>query len=356
MKNSSHLAANKYLYQYVKQHIGLTLSVFLFGLAGSMSAFFLTLLVGDFFVLHFQLDSSKGRLLEMAGIHLSGHTSYFLVFILCISVKLLTQFAEKYHADRLSEGLVWQLKRKLFHAHLETRKADLPTKSKEKYVLNFNSEWRGISRWVGKGLVFPVKDLVFLFAGIMLIERIDSIIAVTIFLSIFLFAWFITGITRFHMAPLLNKRKANRAFLNFVTKVFYNKSSRQMMISNEQLQIEFECRASDSIRTNRKNQWWESLFASFIPILPFLIMGLILLEISLGFTQISGPQALVVILFLLLMQGALRRIFKAPALWRNGQLSLTKLIAVIEQPALPAKPDVIPLQTDQDLSHRAAGF
>ena len=355
MKENTTVIANKFLFNYLNRHFGLSLSIFLFGLAGSMAAFFLTLLVGDFFVLHFQLDSSKGRLLEMAGIQLKEHRSYFSAFLLGSTIKLLMQFAETYLASQLSNGLVWSLKKDLFLAHLETRSATFPTKSKEKYILNFTSEWRGISQWISKGLVFPAKDIVFLFAGLMLISRIDGVIAVTIMLSILSFAWLISGIARIQLTPLLNKRYANGAFLNFVTKVFYSKSARLVSASNEQLQIEFEKRAAHLKTTNRKNQIWESLLNSLIPVLPFLIMGIILLEISVGFTEISGSQGLLIILFLLLTQGALRRIFKAPSLWRKGQVSITKILTAIKQTSGAPALRSIPLEPDLELSRPTAG-
>lgn len=356
MNDISRRLANQYLIRYLRRHFTWALIVFFLGLVGSAVTFFLTLLVSDFFVIHFNLDSNKGRLLEMMGIQLHDHKSFFVLFMLAIVVKWLTQFAEKYNGDRLAEGLIWQIKNELFVAHLKAKLANGSIKNKEKYISNLNADWRGISQWLTKGLIYAGKDLIFLIVGLLFISLIDITISVTVFFSVLALGWLVYFISLIQVNPILAKRKANGAFLSFITKAVYNKTRPSFDISEAELKSEFDKKAEVLKRANRKNQLMESLLSAIIPIFPFIIMGLILVEMAAGLTTISGPQGLLIILFLLLMQGALRRIFKAPSIWRKGQLSVTKAMQIIEHTQSLPSITTFPIKNHLKAESKVAGF
>lgn len=321
--------ANSYLFKFVLIRYKTAVLIFILGLIASLSTFLLTLLIGDFFVLHFNLDTNKGKLLEMAGIRLQNHSSYFIIFALVLLLKGVAQYFEKFIGELTTEDLIKQLRGELFSAQLQTDQEQFNKTPLEKYLLNYNNDLKGVRSWFSKGLLFVGKDIAFISLGILMISWIDPNIATAIFLSFITLGLFVFGISRKQLKSLAEKRRRKGNLMSFIARSM-RRLNRQRS-SEDLLLIEwtYAQKTESSYTANRSNLFWESLTGALIPILPFVMIGVILLQVTTEMVSLSGSEGMVIILFLLLMQGAIRRLLRVPSLWHKGHLSISKLLVMI---------------------------
>lgn len=321
--------ANSYLLKFVLVRYKSALMIFLLGLTASLSTFLLTLLIGDFFVLHFNMDTNKGRLLEMAGIRLKDHSSYFLAFALVLLLKGVAQYLEKFFGELATEDLINQLRGELFSAQLQTDKEQFHKTPLEKYLLNYNNDLKGVRLWFSKGLLFVGKDMVFISLGILLISWIDPNIATAILLSFIILGVFVFVISQKQLKSLSEKRKSKGNLMSFIAKSLRRWNKLRSPEDLTLVHVAFAQKTESSYAANRSNLFWESFTGALIPILPFVMIGVILVQVSTNMVSLSGSEGMVVILFLLLMQGAIRRLLRVPSLWHKGHLSISKLLVLI---------------------------
>ena len=78
----------------------------------------------------------------------------------------------------------------------------------------------------------------------------------------------------------------------------------------------------------------ESLMQSSSHFLVFAMIAILLWQMTLSYSHISASDGLMMILMILMMQGALRRLLKAPGYINKGKISLQKInkILQVEQP------------------------
>ena len=75
----------------------------------------------------------------------------------------------------------------------------------------------------------------------------------------------------------------------------------------------------------------ESLLQSSSYFLVFAMIGILLWQMTLPYSRISASDGLMMILMILMMQGALKKILKVPGYLNKGKISLQKIDKVLQQ-------------------------
>jgi len=88
----------------------------------------------------------------------------------------------------------------------------------------------------------------------------------------------------------------------------------------------------------------ESLLQSITPFMIFLMIGILLWQMSLSYGHISAGDGLMMILMILMMQSALKKILKVPGYLNKGNISLQKISKILQQPKV-AEPSPLVSET-----------
>ena len=109
------ISEKKNLQQEYFSNIKLMLLLYIsIGLIQSCAIFLIPVSIGEFFTIHFNSGSSKGRLLELLGIHFKTLSSFFLFFILLLLVRTVFEFWERLLSYQQGELYVKFIRENIF--------------------------------------------------------------------------------------------------------------------------------------------------------------------------------------------------------------------------------------------------
>ncbi|MFZ4058917.1 MAG: ABC transporter transmembrane domain-containing protein, partial [Ferruginibacter sp.] len=167
----------------------------LVGLIQSIATFLLPVSIGEFFSIRFHSSGSKGKLLNLLGIHFSSLTFFFLFFSLLLIVKAVFEYWEKYISYQQGELYVKNIREKIFRTQMNWHNERFKEKHFGKYLLRYSNDMKSMQNYLTKGIMGLAKDTCFLGLGFILLGIINLnlslyllLITSVIMSSIFLFS------------------------------------------------------------------------------------------------------------------------------------------------------------------------
>lgn len=325
LKEETTVSRHIFLRQHFSANKMKLASVIFLGLISSCTGFFLTLIIGDFFMLQFETGSSKGKLLAWMGIKLSSTNGFFLLFALLILVKMISSYAETYSSVKQGELFAKIIREKLFSVQMRSNAALFANRTYGKYLLRYSNDMKAMQHYLVKGVLGSIRDLLFVLLGLLILLKISTSIT-----FVLLFLYFATSILSVFLWQRQKKyivisRSKRSGLLAFVTKSFARFSTLQRDEKEAYTVDRFHERSAQLYHANLANGKLESLLQSVMPALQYVVIGTVLLMIQTGAAQVSASDGLIIILILMLMQGALRRLLKVPGILNKGRVSLDKI-------------------------------
>lgn len=318
---SKHTFLKKHLNSYKIQFA----VVIFWGLLQSLVSFFLTLLIGNFFILQFDTGSSKGILLHWLGVNVTSKETFFFFFLFLIAIKFISSYFERYLSLKLAELFVRDIRQELFSVQMQTDKELFTKKTYGKYLLRYSNDLKAVQNYLAKGILGGIKDCVFVLIGLLILLNMNVQIAMVIILLFIVASFIVIYLWNRQKIYISNSRSKRSSLLALVSRSFgrfsYLLQNRKELITIEQ----FNNKSDELFLANLENGKVESLLQSLIPVLLFIIIGFVLLFIETGTVHISGAKSLTIILMLMLMQGAFRRLLKVPGILNKGRISLDKI-------------------------------
>lgn len=295
------------------------------GLISSVSSFLLTLIIGDFFMLQFQTGSSKGKLLLWMGLHLSTVSAFFRAFIILLVVKFISNYLERYLASRQGECLVKDIRHTLFRAQMYSPVSQFQEGAFGNYLLRYSNDLKSVQLLLVKGVLGGIKQFFFTAMGLILLYRINPGIGLLstgfVFLIILLMYFMSAGQKRF----IRESRRRRSNLLAFVTRSFSRFEKLRSGGREEEFLGKFQHRSNLLFTANLHNNRADSFLNAAAYTLQFGMIGTILWLISSQAVPFTPGDGLLVVLLLLLMQGAVRGLLKIPAYLNKGSISLHKI-------------------------------
>ncbi|CAN5739716.1 hypothetical protein BH10BAC3_BH10BAC3_27640 [soil metagenome] len=320
----------KFLKAHFRQYSVQLFLIVLFDLINSCTHFFLTLIIGDFFIIQFHTDSSKGKLLQKIGIEITQSSTFFLLFLFLLSAKFITGYAAKLLSVKQGEIFVKTIREALF-AH----QVFLPTeifrqKSFGNYLLRYSNDMKAVQNMLTKGLLGAAKEILFLCVGITIIGIINREVSFIIAGLIIAAALLVRKITALQTRLISDSRDKRSNLLAFVSKTFSQFNKIKMEGTETKFIQRFHNKSTDLLTANISNGRTENLLQGLAGIIPFLIIGGVLWMITSKLIHIHASDGLLTILMLLLMQGTVRRLLKIPGYLVKGKISLDKIALIMQ--------------------------
>mgnify|MGYP001241785383 FL=1 len=323
--------------EYIRNNRG-TLALIIFaGVLQSFISFLLPVSIGEFFSLQFQASSSKGRLLQLMGIHLSSVTVFFNFFLALLLLKGIVSQAEQWLSLKEGEKFVKMTREKLFTSQLNQEAIIFQRKAYGNYLLRYSNDLKAVKNYLLLGVLSAYKNAIFLLVGFVLLGMIHLQLAVYL---IVLFLLLLTGM--YFLANYQNKfiqksRDRRSNLLAFVTKSFSRYSRiKEMNIGKETIN-RFNIKSGQLYEANLKNYQLESIQQSLIPFLQFAMLGGLLFLSSFITPAITHGDALVFVLVTLMLFSSMRRILKVQGILNKGIISLQKIEELMQEQASTIK-------------------
>jgi ABC-type multidrug transport system fused ATPase/permease subunit len=320
---------------YISENRSTLLLIILIGILQSCVTFLLPVSIGEFFSLQYQAGSSKGRLLQLLGIHFSSLQGFFLFFFLLLLIKGIASQAEQWLSFKEGEKLVKITREKLFSIQISQDAVVFQRKAYGNYLLRYSNDLKAVKNYLLLGVLGGVKNSIFLTIGFILLGIIN--VQLTIYLVV-LFSVFLAGI--FFLANMQKRfiqtsRDKRSNLLAFVAKSF-SRYTRIKENNSEQSTINrFNEKSAQLYKANLKNYQLESFQQSIIPFLQFAMLGGLLYLSTVVSPSIKHGDALVFVLVTLMLFSSMRKILKVPGVLNKGNISLQKIEELLEGQAEP---------------------
>jgi ABC-type multidrug transport system fused ATPase/permease subunit len=316
--------------------------ILLAGFINSCMSFLLPISIGEFFTLQFQTGSSKGNLLDWLGIHLNSLQGFYILFTTLLITKAIAGFIESLCSYRLGELFVKNIRENVFASQMNWHPPLISKNSYGKYLLRYSNDMKSIQNYFSRGIMDGIKNSLFLITGFFLLSQIHLKLTV-ILVSLLSLAIIIIYFVAKYQRPFIKTSRSHRSsLLTFVTKSFSNFEKLKLRQGEKEASDNFNNRSTNLYQANMLSNRMESLLQSIAPFMIFLMIGILLWQMTMSYGSISAGDGLMMILMVLMMQGAFRNILKVPGYLNKGNISLQKISKLL-QPQSSEKESVVSL-------------
>jgi ABC-type multidrug transport system fused ATPase/permease subunit len=317
-----------------KNRVALSLIIFI-GVLQSCVTFLLPVSIGEFFLLQYQSGSSKGRLLQLLGIHFSSLPVFFLFFSLLVLMKGIASQAEQWLSFKEGEKFVRITREQLFSVQMSQDAAVFQHKAYGNYLLRYSNDLKAVKNYLLLGVLSVFKNSIFLIVGFILLGLIHLQLAIylVVFFSIFLAGIFFLANYQKRFIQISRDKRSN--LLAFVTKSFSRYTKVKENNSEQNTINRFNEKSGLLYDANLKNYQLESFQQSIIPFLQYVMLGGLLYLSTVVSQSITHGDALVFVLITLMLFSSMRKILKVPGVLNKGNISLQKIEELLQQQAGP---------------------
>ncbi len=337
---------------FIRQHVARH-KLLLSGIVGlswfnSIVSFLLPLSIGEFFTVFFHTGSSKGRLLHWMGVEASTVSQFFLLFLGLLALKTLLTFLETYATFLQGELLVRHVREHIFAAQLKWDPVWFKGRAYGKYLLRYSNDLKSVQHGMTSGYLEAIKSGLFLLTGLLVMARINSL--VTGLFAALLFAGFflVYRFAGWQSGYITESRSARSSLLAFVAHQFSRFSQVKQQDEDAAILANFHEKSGTLFRSNLKFSFTESLLLALVPLLLFGIIAVVLWRMEYLQGSMTASEGLMLIMMLLMMEGGIRRLLKAPTYMNKGKISLLKIRKLLQEPTMLSKTRAVPAATMQD--------
>ena len=331
------IANNHFAADHIRKYPFAFYVIILIGFINSCISFLLPVLIGEFFILNYHTGSTKGKLLNWLGLHVSTIYEFFILFFILIIAKGILGYVEQLGTYRLGELFVKDIREKIFSAQIHWDVNTQLHKSYEKYLLRYSNDMKTIQSYFTKGIMNGIKNSLFLLTGLFLLSRIHfqlTLVLAGLLISIAVIIYIIAARQRPFIRSSRNKRSS---LLAYVSSSFRKFNSLKQNKTEENTISKFKDRSHELYHSNMQLNAFESLMQSANPLLIFVMIGLLLYQISIPSMQVTSGDGLLIILMILMMQGSFRNLLRVPGYINKGNISLVKINKILQTENLRAE-------------------
>lgn len=327
MKLKSQIAAD-----YINGNKPVLTAIIVIGVLQSFITFLLPVSIGEFFSLQYQAGSSKGRLLQLLGIHFTSLAGFFIFFLVLLILKVITSQAEQWLTLKEGERFVRITRDTLFAAQLKQDAVVFRRKAYGNYLLRYSNDLKAVKNYLRYGILGAFKNSIFLFTGLFLLGSIHVQLAACLaaFFVLFLAGTFL--LAKYQKKFIQKSRDHRSNLLAFVTKSFSRYNDIKEDNAEQSTINRFNGKSARLYDASLKNYQLESIQQSLIPFLQYAMLGGLLFLSTAITPAINHGDALVFVLITLMLFSPMRRILKVPGILNKGNISLQKIEELLQAP------------------------
>lgn len=317
-------------------------AILLAGFVNSCVSFLLPVSIGEFFTLYFHTGSSKGKLLSFLGLHLDTVQEFYLLFISLLILKTILSFLEGIGSYWQGELFVKDIREKLFAFQINWHPDLLSKNSYGKYLLRYSNDMKSIQNYFTRGIMDGIKNLFFIITGLFVLASIQLVLTAILFSILLISVAIIYFIAKYQKPSIQTSRSHRSSLLAFVSKSFSGFAKLKQQQAETNTIENFNKRSDNLYNANMRSNRIESMLQSSSNFLIFTMIGILLWQMTMPYVTVSSGDGLMMILIIMMMQGALKKILKVPGYLNKGSISLQKISKILLQPRAGEFSTVLP--------------
>lgn len=318
---------------FIRNNKRITVSIAVFGFLSIITSVLTPLFLAKFYQLALRTHSARGTVFDEIFGRIRDINLYFILFGLLITLKFIFDYCQRYFSGVGSERFSRSLREQLFARQLRTRFSVFSKKETGKYLLRYSGDLTAIQHYFTDGIVSFIKDCLFFTLAMVLLLVINvqlALIVIVLFPVIFLLIVILNRKLKKLTRKRRNIRSQNLAFVSSrLNAMLTVKSFNRENVESEKYEKRSENLYNYGIKYYR-------LFALFSALMPYLLY-LMLLVVLVSAYQINhrgeeGIPGSVILIFILQVVNfipAMKRILKVTVVWQAGDVSLTKLLNIL---------------------------
>ena len=316
---------------HIKKHSKAIFFTILIGFIGSIVSFLLSVSVGEFYILYFSSDGSKGRLLDLLGVRFENLSSFYIFFGILLILKFFTGYFERWLSYTQGEIFTRKLREQLFAQQVSNPKIFFADRSFGQYLLRYSNDMKAINSYLVKGILGFYRDLLFLSIGFMILFTLNSTLSFYLVSLSAIITVALYSLAKRQKTTIRQSRNKRSSLLAFVATSFSRYREDTGKGASKKRIDRFNLKSADLYESNLENYKWESIQLATIPFLQFLMIGGLLAVIGFSSIEINHADAIVFILLTLMMLSPFRRILRVPSIVNKGNISLKKIETLMER-------------------------
>lgn len=308
---------------FLRNHGRLVVWALVCSVGVSLSQLLLALLLGAYFEVNQAAGSTKGAILQALGIAFEQYRSYFMVLGGLILLRGLFAWGQRYTFSMLENHASDLQKRKgvenfLLHGDI------MNPSERARTLARIQRVGPGITKWSTEGVIRPIGDAVFVLFVAFFMARVNALFALVFFGVVLFFGLIVQFVS---MRLLKSSSKAwstrRRAFIA-VDRAMHQVRSIRMM--NREKPVLRQLHLAIRREWQKKQQTFsiEALHHAIAPVAFFCAVLAVLASDFAFAMEIPAPTFLVFILLSMYLQGAIRRLMKAPHRWAKAKVERVK--------------------------------
>lgn len=326
---------------HLREYPAIFTGVLLCGFINSCASFLLPVSIGEFFVFRFHTGGSKRKLLSWLGIHLNSLNEFYLLFGILLLIKTITGFIETYYSYRSGELFVKNIREEIFVSQMKWDISLLSKKKYGKYLLRYSNDMKAIQNYFTKGVLEGIKSLFFLLTGLFILSKIHLYLTLIFLMLLLLLTGIISIIAKYQRPYIIAARTNRSSLLAFVATSLSGFEKIKQQRKEIEKMSNFNTRSGNLYLANMKSNLLESISQSISSFLIFFMIGILLWQMTFPMGHIKASEGVMMILIVLMMQTAIKKLLKVPGHLNKGNISLQKVTELLQNPIMENIPPVI---------------
>ncbi len=274
--------------------------------------------------------SAKGRIWAFLPGKVETVAGFFWFFGGLVLGRAVFVFLDKYWSAQLGEGFAGELRERLFSGYLRQNLTEFEQKSIGKRVSKFSGELTAAQNLLTKGVLDVVGDaclLAFAFAALFALQPLLAGAAAAVLAT---GAAVVLFLGKFVEAAAQRRRDRRGQLLDFVAQRLHAFQTVKSLNREGPEARQFEKLNRRFARRSRGFARWTAAVQGLVPLFFFGSMGVVMAVVAFSGRHFPHGDVFVFMLLMLYLQGPVRRLLGAGAVWRAGRSSLRKLSEVID--------------------------
>ncbi|MDP2068687.1 MAG: ABC transporter ATP-binding protein [Lutibacter sp.] len=323
----------KFIKESIKENPGLAALAVISGFCYNIFTVLVPIAIGRFYEFNFEFSSVRLKLFfsGFPFIYTNSFNAFLILFIGIILIRFLFEYSNRYVIGILGERFSKSLREQLFAHQLRIHTTIYDEKGIGRYLLRYSGDLKSVQNYLTQGIFRFAQDMLLIAILITVIGYYSvnmALIILTFIVCAFGFIFFMNLVLYRISVERRNRRSGMLAFVNNALR-----SILPIKVFNKNVPFEnrYNKRSLKLLDIGVKYQHITALINAIIPFITYLMVGITMLYIySLKNAGIDFDRSSFLILILLIISflSIFRRILTVNIVWKLGNISFEKLIAV----------------------------
>lgn len=315
------------------------ISVIIVGFISSISKILIPISIARYYSLVFESRSPKLLLLDFFPASFTNTIPHFIIFFfILIIITGFFDFLERFGKGTLGELFLYYLRNLLFSKQLHIKQSVYDERGTGRYLLRYSGDLTSIQRYLTKGILQFIIDLLFITLTISVLFIINPTVCLVILGCTLVIFIFMVLVNRQLYKISIERRNRKSNLLSFVSVHLRSMLAVKSFNKEKKTYKKYASRTKKILNLGINYHFVNSLIQSMTKSTVYIMLGIILTFVHLSSWQ-SGSELFITILLLVTILPLFRRTLRVYSIWELGNISFNKLINIIntEAETLPTK-------------------